>query len=114
MRQELIYSMKNIHRDDFNIYGYRFGKNGVKAACIVGSLRGHEVQQLYICSLLVKLLKDIELHGGIVGDNEILVIPSVNYPAMNVGKHFWSTDNSDINRLFPGDATGETTKRLAA
>ena len=49
MRQELIYSMKNIHRDDFNIYGYRFGKNGVKAACIVGSLRGHEVQQLYIC-----------------------------------------------------------------
>ena len=26
MRQELIYSMKNIHRDDFNIYGYRFGK----------------------------------------------------------------------------------------
>ena len=44
MRQELIYSMKNIHRDDFNIYGYRFGKNGVKAACIVGSLRGHEVQ----------------------------------------------------------------------
>ena len=114
MRQELIYSMKNIHRDDFNIYGYRFGNNGVKAACIVGSLRGHEVQQLYICSLLVKLLKDIELHGGIVGDNEILVIPSVNYPAMNVGKHFWSTDNSDINRLFPGDATGETTKRLAA
>ena len=69
MRQELIYSMKNIHRDDFNIYGYRFGKNGVKAACIVGSLRGHEVQQLYICSLLVKLLKDIELHGGIVGDS---------------------------------------------
>lgn len=65
-------------------------------------LRGHEVQQLYICSLLVKLLKDIELHGGIVGDNEILVIPSVNYPAMNVGKHFWSTDNSDINRLFLG------------
>ena len=31
MRQELIYSMKNIHRDDFHIYGYRFVKNGVKA-----------------------------------------------------------------------------------
>lgn len=113
MRKELIFSMKNIYRDDFHVYGYHFGKPGSKAACIVGPMRGNEIQQLYICSLLVKKLKEIELHGGIVGDNEIMIIPSVNYPSINVEKHFWCTDNSDINRLFPGDVTGEPPKRLA-
>ena len=114
MKKEVIFSMKNTYRDDFQVVGYHFGRKGSKAACIVGAMRGNEVQQLYICSLLVKKLREIELHGGIIGDNEILVIPSVNYPSMNVDKHFWPTDNTDINRLFPGKKDGETTARLAA
>lgn len=113
MKRELIFSMKNPYRDDFRVYGYRFGRGEEPAACIVGPMRGNEVQQLYICSLLVKSLKELEAHGGILGDNGIMVIPSVNYPAMNVGKHFWSTDNSDINRLFPGEEKGEAPQRLA-
>lgn len=113
MRRELIFSMKNPYRDDFCVYGYHFGRGIEPAACIVGPMRGNEVQPLYTCSLLVKMLKELEAHGGILGDNGIMVIPSVNYPAMNVGKHFWSTDNSDINRLFPGEEKGEAPRRLA-
>ena len=48
------------------------------AACIVGAMRGNEYQQLYICSQLVKRLKELENSGAIVGDNQILVIPCVN------------------------------------
>ena len=59
MKKECIYSLKNSYRDDLNIYGYRFGR-GEKAACIVGAMRGDEVQQLYICSQLVKALKNLE------------------------------------------------------
>lgn len=114
MKKEIIFSMKNTYRDDFQVTGYHFGKKGTKAACIIGALRGNEVQQLYICSLLVKKLKELEMHGNIIGDNGILVIPSVNHPSINVGKHYWPSDNTDINRLFPGDADGETTARLAA
>ncbi len=95
-----------------NIYGYRFGK-GEKSACIVGAMRGNEVQQLYICSKLVKTLKELEKKGTIVAHNEILVIPSVNHSSMNVGKRFWATDNTDINRMFPGYHLGETTQRIA-
>lgn len=113
MKKEIIYSMKNTYRDDFNVIGYRFGKHGSKAACIVGSTRGDEIQQAYTCSLLVSKLKELEYHGDIVGDNEILVIPEINYPAMNVGKHFWPTTNRDVNRLFPGDPNGETVSKLA-
>ena len=32
---------------------------------------------------------------------------------MNIGKRFWATDNTDINRMFPGYSEGETTQRIA-
>ena len=66
-----------------------------------------------ICSQLVKALKELEEKGAIVHDNEILVIPSVNHSSMNIGKRFWATDNTDINRMFPGYSEGETTQRIA-
>ena len=46
MRQEIIFSMKNTYRDDFRVTGYHFGKQGHKAACIGGAMRGNEVQHL--------------------------------------------------------------------
>ena len=55
MRKEILYSMASPYREDLEITGYKFG-HGKKAACIVGSIRGNEVQQLYICSQLIKKL----------------------------------------------------------
>ena len=49
MQKETLFHLKSPYRDDLRIQGYRFGK-GEKAACIVGALRGNEVQQLYVCS----------------------------------------------------------------
>ena len=112
MRKEIIFTLENSYRDNMDVYGFHFGK-GEKAACIVGAIRGNEVQQLYICSQLVKALKELEEKGAIVHDNEILVIPSVNHSSMNIGKRFWATDNTDINRMFPGYHAGETTQRIA-
>ena len=39
MRKEVLYSLKGIYRENFEIEGYRFG-NGEKSACIVGAMRG--------------------------------------------------------------------------
>ncbi len=113
MRKEVLYSLKSPYRDDLRITGYKFGR-GEKAACIVGALRGNEVQQLYICSQLIKELKKLEDRGAINPDNEILVIPSVNQYSMNIEKRFWPIDDTDINRMFPGYIKGETTQRIAA
>lgn len=49
MRKEIIFTLENSYRDNMDVYGFHFGK-GEKAACIVGAIRGNEVQQLYICS----------------------------------------------------------------
>ena len=59
MRKEKIYSLSSLYRENMDIYGYRFGK-GEKAACIVGAMRGNEIQQMYIGALLVKSLKELE------------------------------------------------------
>ena len=91
MRKEVLYTLKGLYREDFEIEGYRFG-GGEKSACIVGAMRGNEMQQLYICSLLINALKELEAHGSITHNHEILVIPSVNKYSMNVGKRFWAID----------------------
>lgn len=113
MRKEIIYSMKGPFRDEMRVTGFKFGE-GEKSACIVGAIRGNEIQQLYVCSQLVKVLKELESKGAINSNNEIMVIPCVNSYSMNIGKRFWPGDESDINRMFPGDVNGETTERIAA
>ncbi len=113
MKKELLFKMSSPYRDDFKIYGYRFGK-GEKCLAVVGAIRGDEIEQQYTCASLVKRLKSLEDNGALVSGYEILVIPSVNHFSMNIGKRFWSMDNTDINRMFPGYDKGETTQRIAA
>lgn len=112
MRKRIIYQIKGLYRDDFRVTGFEFGE-GKKSLCIVGSMRGNEVQQVYCCSQLVKKCKQLEEEGRILSDHKILIIPSVNPYSMNIQKRFWPTDNTDINRMFPGYDLGETTQRIA-
>ncbi len=105
--------MKSPYRDDFKIYGYRFG-SGKKTMAIVGALRGDEIQQQYTSALLVKRFTELERSGALSPNCEVLIIPSVNPSSMNIGKRFWSMDNTDINRMFPGYDRGETTQRIAS
>lgn len=113
MKEEIIYSLSGLYRDDFRITGYRFGK-GEKSCCIIGAMRGDEIQQLYMCGKLVKILTKLEKQGNIASDKEILIIPCVNNYGINSNRRFWCLDNTDINRMFPGDENGETTERIAA
>lgn len=113
MERQIVYESRSLYRDDFRVTGFAFGQ-GEPAMCIVGSMRGNEYQQLYICSQLVRRLGELEAQGRLVPDRQILVIPCVNPYSMNLQKRFWCIDNTDINRMFPGYALGETTQRVAA
>lgn len=112
MIRTVIYEMKGIYRDTFRVIGYEFGE-GEKSLCIVGNARGNEVQQLYCCSQLIKKCKQLEEEDRILPGHKILIIPSLNPYSMNIQKRFWPTDNTDINRMFPGYDLGETTQRIA-
>lgn len=112
MEKKIIYQVTSLYRDNFRVTGFQFG-NGKKSVCIVGNSRGNEYQQLYTCAKLVNRLKKMEAKGEIKEGHRILVIPSMNPYSMNVKKRFWPTDNTDINRMFPGYDQGETTQRIA-
>lgn len=112
MNKRIIYEIKGMYRDDFRITGYEFGE-GEKSVCIVGNSRGNEIQQIYCCSQLVKKMKQLEEEGRIKNGHKILIIPSINPYSVNIQKRFWPTDNTDINRMFPGYNLGETTQRIA-
>lgn len=112
MKREILYSLKSPYRESLDVTGFRFG-SGEKAVAVVGAFRGNEVQQMYVCSKLVQELKKMEKKGKIANEKEILVIPCINYYSMNIGKRFWTMDNTDINRMFPGYNLGETTQRIA-
>lgn len=113
MRKEVVCSLKSIYRSPLEIVSYHFGE-GEKSVCIVGSMRGNELEQLYTCAKLVERLKSLEQDGLLDAEQEIAVIPTINTYSMNIGKRFWTMDNTDINRMFPGYEKGETTQRLAA
>lgn len=113
MKQKLLFELDSIYRDNMRVRGFVFG-SGEKSACIVGATRGNEVQQVYICSQLMKIFDQLEKLGKIKKGKSVMVVPSVNSYSMNIGKRFWSTDNTDINRMFPGYSLGETTQRIAA
>ncbi|MDR2398084.1 MAG: succinylglutamate desuccinylase/aspartoacylase family protein [Spirochaetaceae bacterium] len=113
MKRELLFELASPYRCDFRIQAFRFGE-GDHAAAIVGAIRGDELQQLFICSQLIKNLSTIEAQGLLSPGHEILVIPQVNHYSLNISKRFWAMDGTDINRMFPGYDKGETTQRIAA
>lgn len=113
MRREILFELSSPYRDDFRIRGYHFGR-GEKSVCIVGAMRGNEIQQVYIAGQLIKRLKQLEADGKVTAGKSIMVVPSLNPFSMNIGKRFWAQDNTDINRMFPGYNLGETTQRIAA
>lgn len=112
MKKRIVYELKGLYRDSLRVTGYEFGK-GKKSVCIVGTMRGNEIQQLYCCSQLVKKFKQLEDEGRISSGHKILIIPSCNPYSINIQKRFWPIDNTDINRMFPGYDLGETTQRIA-
>ena len=112
MDKNIIYSIKSPYRDSMDIVGYTFGE-GELSCCVVGALRGNEIQQMAICAQLVDTLKRFEEKGCIIPGKSVMVIPCANHYSMNIGKRFWTMDNTDINRMFPGFEQGETTQRIA-
>lgn len=112
MHKEIIYTIKSPYREDMNIQGFYFGK-GEPSACILGSERGNEVQQMYICSQLVKTLKELEAKGCVNAGKKLLVVPIINGLSMNIDRKFFGVENRDINKAFPGRGDGDTADRIA-
>lgn len=114
MKEEVLFTIDTPYRPALQVRAWRFGDPGQKSLAVMGSLRGNEIPQMYICGQLIQALKAAESSHQLSPECGILVIPCANQFSMNVGRRFWAADNTDINRMFPGYDQGETTQRIAS
>jgi uncharacterized protein len=103
-------------REDFDIPYHDFGPSTeAPRVALVAGLHGDELNGVFVLSRLASFLRRIsdgnrpgaELRGRIV------VVPAVNVLGVNVRHRHWPFDGTDVNRMFPGYAAGETTQRIA-
>jgi predicted deacylase len=117
MRRETFFTIDSPNRAPLQVDGFRFspksGKKKTPALAIIGSLNGNAIDQLFVASQIVEYLRTKEEFDPKFITGEILVIPSVNHFALNMGETYWPLDKTDINMMFPGYAQGETTQRIA-
>lgn len=111
MIREKLFSFGSANRQDFEIWGYRFG-SGEPSVAVIAGLRGDEAQPLHVASSLVAWLRSHE--DELLPGHEVLVVPAANPFSFNLRRRFWGLDDTDVNRMFPGYSAGETTQRIAA
>lgn len=103
-------------RDSFDIPCHEIGpKSAHPAAAFVAGLHGDELNGIFILSRLADFLNGVEAgkHPGLKLVKKVLIIPAVNVLGVNLRCRTWPFDRSDMNRMFPGNVSGETTQRIA-
>ncbi|MCE1224884.1 MAG: M14 family metallopeptidase [Geobacteraceae bacterium] len=103
-------------RDSFDIPCHEIGpKAAHPAAAFVAGLHGDELNGIFILSRLADFLSGVEAgkHPGLKLRKKVLIIPAVNVLGVNLRCRTWPFDRSDMNRMFPGNVSGETTQRIA-
>lgn len=103
-------------RDGFDIPYHEIGpKAAHPAAAFVAGLHGDELNGIFILSRLADFLNGVEAgrHPGLKLKRKVLIIPAVNVLGVNLRSRTWPFDKSDMNRMFPGNVSGETTQRIA-
>ncbi len=83
-------------------------RNGTgPTALLVGGVHGDEYEGPIALSELVRQVDPTEMHG------RLIVLPSLNAPAVKVGRRTSPIDNLNLARAFPGDPDGTPTQQIA-
>lgn len=75
---------------------------------LIGGIHGDEYEAQIVLRELIGSIAPAEVTG------RLIIVPSVNFPASQRGGRVSPFDGRNMNRTFPGDATGAPTDRLSA
>jgi predicted deacylase len=81
-----------------------------KTVLLTAGNHGDEYEGQIALIELVQWLSETELAGL---NGRIIVLPSLNFPAVAAGERLSPIDGGNLNRLFPGTAHGSPTEMLA-
>jgi len=110
MKQETLLVLDSATRGPLSVEAFLFGDFNKKTVAIIAGLRGSEVQQVYVASQLVRKLTEHE--DLLTPGTGICIIPAANPHSMNAGRRFFGTDETDLNRVFPGFERGDSSQRV--
>ncbi|MEI6306767.1 MAG: M14 family metallopeptidase [Deltaproteobacteria bacterium] len=103
-------------REGFDIPCHEIGpKSSHHSAALVAGLHGDEINGIFILSRLADFLNSVEegRYPELRLVKRVLIIPAVNVLGGKLRTRTWPFDKTDINRMFPGSTTSETTQRIA-
>src|SRR5215470_7077376 len=103
-------------RCDFDIPYHDIGSPAeAPKLALVSGLHGNELNGIFALSRLAAVLRGVAAgtHAGQRLRGRVVIIPAVNVLGVNTHSRRWPFDQTDINRMFPGYAAGETTQRIA-
>lgn len=103
-------------REGFDIPCHEIGpKSSYPTVALVAGLHGDEINGVFILSRLADFLNSVEAgkYPELRLIKRVLIIPAVNVLGVNLRTRTWPFDKTDINRMFPGSTTSETTQRIA-
>ena len=116
MTAPILLQMTAPMRDNFAIPYHDIGNpDRHPRIALVAGLHGDELNGVFVLSRLAGFLKDV--YEGKSPQHRLLhrvvIIPAVNILGINTRSRTWPFDKTDVNRMFPGIPTGETTQRIA-
>lgn len=83
-------------------------KNGEgPTALLVAGNHGDEYEGQVALGKLARLIQPSNVRG------RIIILPALNYPAVEAGRRVSPLDEGNLNRMFPGDAAGSPTQMIA-
>jgi len=103
-------------REGFDIPCHEIGPTtSHPAVALVAGLHGDEINGIFILARLADFLNSVEAgkYPELRLVKRVLIIPAVNVLGVNLRTRTWPFDKTDINRMFPGSTTSETTQRIA-
>ena len=103
-------------REDFDIPYHDFGPPAqAPAVALVAGLHGNELNGIFVLARLAGYLRRIDAgeRSGQRLAKRVIVVPAVNVLGVNTRSRRWPFDGTDINRMFPGSATGTFAQQLA-
>lgn len=101
------------HSVDNSAYGWvpipvvSIGNGAGKTALLIAGNHGDEYEGQIA---LLKLARELE-PDAVRG--RVIILPALNFPAVDAGRRVSPLDEGNLNRLFPGDAHGSPTSMIA-
>jgi predicted deacylase len=116
MTRRLLVRMTSPVRGPFEIPYHDVGPGGDRpGAAFVAALHGDEINGTFILARLADFLGRVESGScrGISLHRRVILVPAANVSGFNSRIRTWPFDGNDLNRVFPGNPSGETTQRIA-